>query len=127
MASKQKFELSKTLKLGVGRAYAPGQLMKIGSFMLLTASLALGINAIRLYNNKPANSHSPQVLGAIDKAQANDDETSSQLITYKVVKGDTLFMISQKHNISWTTLATLNNLDAPFTLKPGSTLKIPKQ
>jgi len=123
MNSKRKFELSRKMKLGVGRAYAPGQAMKIGSFSFLTLALILGINAVNIYNNRPQTpNREGQVLGASD----TQSQPGSQFIEYKVQKGDTLFAVAQKFNHSWTTLATLNNLDAPFSLHPGEILKIPK-
>lgn len=70
--------------------------------------------------------NSPAVLGASDVKQPAA-QNDMQFISYTVAKGDTLFNISQKFNISWTTLATLNNLKSPFYLKPGQTLKVPKQ
>jgi hypothetical protein len=64
----------------------------------------------------------PQVLGASDEQNGN---ANLQFIDYKVQKGDTLFNLSQKYNISWTTLATLNNLESPFTLnRPGKLLPL---
>ena len=76
--------------------------------------------------NQPAvNSLNPQILGASD-TKPPDGQGSVQFTAYTVQKGDTLFNISQKFNISWTTMATLNNLKSPFYLKPGQTLKVPK-
>jgi LysM repeat protein len=65
----------------------------------------------------------PQVLGATD---IKKDINLIEFAEYKVQKGDTLFNISQKYNINWATLATLNNLKSPFVLKPGQIIKIPK-
>lgn len=126
MNPKHKFELSRKMKLGVGRAYAPGQLLKLGSFGFLTLAVILGLNAINLYSNRPQTpTQSGQVLGATDQNQSADSATT-RFIEYEVQKGETLFAIAQQFNHSWTTIATLNNLEAPFTLKPGQTLKIPK-
>ena len=45
---------------------------------------------------------------------------------YQVKKGDTLFNISQNFNLSWQTLAEINNLEAPYVLKIGQEIKIPQ-
>ncbi len=126
MNPKRKFELSRKMKLGVGRGYAPGQLLKLGSFGFLALAIMLGVNALSLYKNRPvAEQKNGQVLGASDKASSNNSD-NSQFIQYEVKKGETLFAIAQEFNHSWTTIATLNNLEAPFTLKPGQVLKIPR-
>lgn len=113
------------MKLGVGRAYAPGQAMKLGSFSFLALALILSVNAINIYSNRPQTpAGEGQVLGASDAQTQN--QPGSQFIEYTVKKGDTLFAVAQQFNHSWTTIATLNNLEAPFNLKPGDILQIPK-
>ena len=96
----------------------------------LVLAVALTFNAVRLVikgkNQTSQNAINPEILGASDVKQTNGED-SLQFTTYTILKGDTLFNISQKFNISWTTLATLNNLKSPFYLKPGQTLKVPKQ
>ncbi len=128
--SNKKFELSPRLKSGVGRGYSQNQILKLAAIICLTLALGLTINTVRLVmqnKNQPATeSDQPQVLGASDAKQP-ESITNVQFITYTIQKGDTLFDISQKFSISWTTLASLNNLKSPFYLKPGQTLKIPKQ
>ncbi len=128
---RKKIELCPRLKLGVGRNRGQNQLLKIGAVICLTLALGLTLNAVRLVfgskqvQNQALNSAVPQVLGASD-VKTETTTPQAQFMEYKVSKGDTLFNVSQKFNISWTTLATLNNLQSPFTLKPGQTIKIPK-
>lgn len=124
--SKKKFELSPRLKLGVGRGYSQNQILKVAAVICLILALGLTLNAFRLMFNSGGQSAAPEVLGASDNEQSGDANTM-EFTSYTVLKGDTLFNISQKFNISWTTLATLNNLKSPFYLKPGQTLKVPKQ
>ncbi len=128
MPSRQKkFELSPRLKLGVGRGYSQNQILKYGAVFCLLLALGLTFNAIRLvFSGKTTASSapSPQVLGESVINKQNSESIEFQ--EYKVKTGDTLFNISQKFNINWTTLATLNNLKSPFSLKPGQTLQIPK-
>jgi len=124
--SHKKFDLSPRLKFGIGRGYSQNQMLKYGAGICLFTALLLTANAIRIIasrSNSPA--LAPQVLGASDTRTEND-VPAVELIEYKVQKGDTLFDISQKYNIDWTTVVTLNNLQSPFTLKAGQIIKIPK-
>ncbi len=126
--NKKRLELSPRLKFGVGRGFSRNRILKITSTLFLILAIGLGINAVLLIfrgNGQDSSQNQPQVLGASDEKTARDLD-QVQFVEYQVVKGDTLFNISQKFNISWTTLATLNNLKAPFALKPGLVLKIPK-
>lgn len=62
-----------------------------------------------------------QILG-----ETTEDQTSApEYVYYVVKKNDTLFNLSQKVNVSWQTIATLNNLEEPYLLKIGQKLKIP--
>ena len=125
---KKKFELSPRLKQGVGRSTSQNKILRISSITFLFLALILAVNAFRLALTKPlAPGIQPaaQVLGASSTTQLNDSG-QVQFIQYKVQKGDTLFNISQQFNISWTTLATLNNLQAPFILQLGQIINIPK-
>lgn len=124
-----KMELSPRLKLGVGRSYGQNQILKFAGLVCLILAAILTINAARLILKNSSNSSAgsaPQVLGASDVKQPSSQPATIEFTTYTVQKGDTLFDISQKFNISWTTLATLNNLKSPFTLKAGQIIKIPK-
>lgn len=127
---KKSFELSPKLKFGVGRGYSPNKILKIFASVSLFLAVILAGNAIRLvFGNKlsvaSAGAVTPQVLGASDTKDSS--EQSIQFTNYTIQKGDTLFNVSQRFNISWTTLATINNLKSPFALKPGQTLQVPKQ
>lgn len=120
---KKNFELSPRLSLSVGRAYSKSKILKISGIVCLLLSLGLTINAINLITSKSGqNPKEGEILGTVDI-----QNTKPEFIEYEVQKGDTLFNLSQKYNISWVTLANLNNLKSPFTLKPGQTIQIPKQ
>jgi LysM repeat protein len=127
--SKNKVRLSPQLKLGVGRGYSKNNLLKYSGFAFLFASLALGIWTVQVVLHRSSttdsptaqnNTANPQVLGATDTK-------ATPFFNYTVQKGDTVFNIAQKYNINWSTLATINNLSSPFTLKPGQVLKVPNQ
>ncbi len=122
---KTKFELSPRLKLGVGRGYSQNQILKLAAILCLVLALGLTVNAIRLMvKGNGQKSPQPEVLGA---STDNSSAPTIEFTSYTVEKGDTLFNISQKLNISWTSLAAINSLKSPFYLKPGQTLKVPKQ
>ena len=123
-ASRKKFELSPRLKLGVGRSQH-NKIFKITAVLCLLLAFGAAGYAFHLIisDNGGAGQSAPQVLGASDVKTSG---SSPQMIEYKITAGDTLFNISQKYNISWTVLATLNNLKSPFILQPGQTLEIPQ-
>ena len=127
---KNKFELSPRLKLGVGRGYSHhNRILKISALLCLILAAGLAFHAIQLvWNSKnvmsTAGAASPQVLGASD---TKTDPSAVEFIEYKVQKGDTLFNVSQKFQINWSTLAALNDLKGSLSLKPGQILKVPKQ
>lgn len=128
---KNQLELSPRLKLGVGKGYSKNKILKTASFLFLIMAMGLALNSLWIVINsdsdkKTANSNQePQVLGASD-IKSSDTNSEIQFLEYKVKKGDTLFNVSQEYKISWMTIATLNNLKSPFSIKPGQTLKIPK-
>jgi LysM repeat protein len=122
-----KIELSPRLKFAVGRGYSPNKILKISAYICLVLAVSLAANAIRIIITGSGNDESAipaQVLGASDTKTQN--ETAVNFIEYKIQNGDTLFNISQKFNINWTTIASINNLSSPFSIKPGQILKIPQ-
>lgn len=124
---KHKVKLSPKLQLGIGRSTAKNNLLPYATMLFLVISTVLGIRAGYMVINKSSNvtPSEPQVLGAQD---TQEPTTTRQLFKeYIVLKGDTVFSIGQKNNVEWTTLATLNGLEAPFTLQTGQILKIPAQ
>lgn len=127
--SKNKIQLSPRLRLGVGRAYSQNHIFKFAAIFCLFLALGLSVHAIWVVFSpeKPqtAENSEPQVLGASD-TKLDTESSNLEFMEYKIQKGDTLFNLSQNFNINWSTLAVLNNLKSPFLLKPGQTLRIPK-
>lgn len=128
---KYKVQLSPKLKLGVGRSTGRASILPYATMIFLVISTVLGIRAgyMVIHKESPssATKPNPQVLGAEDIGTTSSIPTEPLFQEYTVKQGDTIFSIGQKNNIEWTTLATLNGLSAPFTLKPGQIIKIPKQ
>lgn len=122
---KHKVKLSPRLQLGVGRSTGRGSLLPYATMIFLVISGVLAIRAgyMVIHKESPSPTVSePQVLGA------KDTPTDQKLFKdYTVKSGDTVFSIGQANNIEWTTLATLNGLEAPFKLQLGQILKIPQQ
>lgn len=121
--NRNKIKLSPRLRWGIGRQGLNVNFFKIGGGIFLAISSILVIRAgYLLLSGNDSSQEQPQVLGAVDNPAQETAFTE-----YKVKSGDTLFTISKDYNMQWTALATLNNLQAPFALKIGQTLKIPKQ
>jgi hypothetical protein len=123
--SRNKVKLSPQLQLGVGRGFSKQNYLKYIGFVFLGLSLIITARTVILFSEKTA--PNPQVLGADDQDTANQQTNTSGFIEYTVKSGDTIFNIGQSYKISWTTIATMNGLSSPFTLKIGQTLKIPQQ
>lgn len=51
----------------------------------------------------------------------------AQLVPRKVKKGDTLFELAAKGNVSWKKLAKANKIKAPYVLVSGQTILVPKK
>lgn len=51
----------------------------------------------------------------------------SPQFTHLVRPGDTLFKISLQYGVLWTSIATANDIAAPYVIYPGQTLEIPGQ
>ena len=64
-------------------------------------------------------SGSPQVRDLSDARQAV--ESSPQ---YTVKAGDTLYGIAWQHNMDYRQLAAMNNIDAPYQIRPGQTIAL---
>lgn len=64
-------------------------------------------------------SGAPQVRDLSDARQAV--ESSPQ---YTVKAGDTLYGIAWQHNMDYRQLAAMNNIDAPYQIRPGQTIAL---
>ncbi|HEX9503921.1 MAG TPA: LysM peptidoglycan-binding domain-containing protein [Patescibacteria group bacterium] len=73
----------------------------------------------------PAGSQEKQVLG-VTTSSIPTVPVESQFTEYTVKNGDTLFNISQKYNVRWDSIASINNLPEPYVLHAGTSLKIPQ-
>ncbi|MDT8307074.1 MAG: LysM peptidoglycan-binding domain-containing protein [Anaerolineae bacterium] len=62
-------------------------------------------------------------VGQVLKIPASD--TTPAQITHTVQPRETLFLISLHYGVPWMTIASANNLTAPYVIYPGQTLVIP--
>lgn len=124
---RNRLQLSPRLRLGIGRNNSKNSILRYSSHLFILIAIALSINTFRLLlkNTDPNLSNHPQVLGISDTKSSKENTNEAEFDTYKVKKGDTLFNIAQNFQISWTTLATLNNIQSPFSVTPGQELKVP--
>ncbi|MDB4939862.1 MAG: hypothetical protein JWO40_287 [Candidatus Doudnabacteria bacterium] len=128
---KTKFKLSQNLKLGIQGPSSQGTFFKVGGVFFLLFSLFLVKNIYQSLNSNsvitPSSSvqtTQPKVLGAFDQQTPKNSATAPVASNYTVQKGDTLFNIAQSQNVNWVVIATLNDLKAPYNLKPGTVLKL---
>lgn len=121
---KHKVKLSPRLQLGVGRSSNRANLLPYATaiFLVISGVLAVRAGYMVIHRSSTVTPANPQVLGAEDTPVIGN-----LFKEYTVKTGDTVFSIGQQHNIEWTTLATLNGLEAPFKLQAGQVLKIPQQ
>jgi murein DD-endopeptidase MepM/ murein hydrolase activator NlpD len=59
------------------------------------------------------------------QAKAQGASSSEQTLTYKVVKGDTLFSIAKTYGVSVEALRSANKLKSSSVIKPGNLLSLP--
>lgn len=124
MLPKSKIRLSRHLHAQTTPYPEIGRWVRRGVFFFIIL-LATGIYfAARPHgqeNNTPGQeTPSKQILGEQDPA-------AIEYFTYDVKRGDTLFNLAQRYNISWQTLAELNGLKEPYLLKVGQKIKVPGQ
>lgn len=101
-------------------------------FLLISTGLAFNLwpknsDILATVNNKTTQTLAQtekQVLGAATFEVL--EESGAQFTQYTVKDGDTLFNISQKYNIRWDSIAQINNLNEPYVLQIGQSLRIPQ-
>ncbi len=86
-------------------------------FFIFLATAAVGIYFAARPSASIEAKPEKQVLGEV--------AAPAEMMIYQIGQGDTLFNVSQKYEISWQTLAEINNLSEPYILKVGQKLKIP--
>ncbi len=86
------------------------------AWQLLYKAMAMHIAILFL----SACAHDPYSVVIIDAAGSNSSETH----TYKVKKGDTLYSIAFRHDITVGELARLNSIQAPHTIFIGQELLV---
>lgn len=116
---KNRIRLSRSLHAQTTPYPEAGRLIK-RSLMLFIVILIVGIYLLAKPEHPKDASPSPkQILGE------QESSTSPEYQIYEVKKGDTLFNLSQKYEVSWQTLAEINRLEEPYILRVGQKLKVP--
>lgn len=119
----KKLELNKKLTCESGRVYKKNYLLKLLTISTLLLFFILIFNSLHISLNYKNPFGKPKVLGI---STAQDINNQIEFIEYTVNTKDTIFSIGQKFEISWQTLATINNLKSPFYMTAGTKIKIPK-
>lgn len=81
-------------------------------------------NSRKIYNHKNENKPEYKAKHNVDSANKSEKKQQNNQIT--VLKGETLFSISKKHNVLMRDLIKENDLEAPYNLKAGDKLIVPQ-
>lgn len=122
MIPKNKIRLSKSLRRQINPYPEAGVWVK-RSLFFLALFLLIGIYFIAKPET-PNNNSSENNLAP--KAILGEQEEQTEGYTFYTIKnGDTLFNVSQRHNVDWQEVAQLNNLEEPYIVRPGQEIRIP--
>ncbi len=95
---------------------------------LLKISKQYGVPLKELMYKNDYNDASTIVEGRIIviPLKSKDEDTKVENLRYKVVKGDTLYQIANKHNVKLKDIVTINNLSNNSFLELGQIIILPK-
>lgn len=117
-----RIKLAPRLLMGVGRQ---GNWDKIAKRALAASAVAGFIFLVGQSMDLSENEPKSQVLGV--QVSNSGQQGSGPFAEHAIASGETLFSIAQNYDMSWTALATLNNLEPPFVITPGQIIKVPRQ
>ncbi|MCA9937285.1 MAG: LysM peptidoglycan-binding domain-containing protein, partial [Anaerolineales bacterium] len=86
--------------------------------------LAYGISWVQIAEANGIVNPNQIVVGQVLKIPANAPGIAPEFV-HKVEPGETLFLISLRYGVVWTTIAEKNNITAPYVIYPGQELVIP--
>ena len=118
MIPKNRIRLSRSLHAQT-TPYPEAKKWVASGFFLIIVILAGGIYMVARPRSSAEQPQSAQ------KQILGEQEKAPEYLAYVVKKGDTLFNLSQRYELSWQTLAQINNLQEPYILKVGQKLKVP--
>jgi len=119
MLPKSKIRLSRSLRAQTTPYPEVSRWIKRGLFVL-SFILAAGIYmAAKPHQATTTDNQPKQILG--------EQKRQAEYLDHIVKRGETLFNISQTYGLSWQTLAEINELREPYTLRLGQKLKIPQK
>lgn len=119
MLPKSPIRLSRNLRSQTTPYPDAGRLLKRAAFLILILLLA----GIYFFTRKEQTNQEAAIPRQILGEQQEAPKT--EFIIHKIKTGDTLFNLSQKYEVSWQTLAEINNLEEPYVLRVGQEIKIP--
>ena len=91
---------------------------------LFRIGLAYGISWVQIAEANGIVNPNQIVVGQVLKIPANAPGIAPEFV-HKVEPGETLFLISLRYGVVWTTIAEKNNITAPYVIYPGQELVIP--
>jgi LysM repeat protein len=118
--NQKRIKLSRQLKWSVGKAQHTGNYLWAVGGLCLVVAVGFLVHTNRILRTDAQ----PTVLGA-STTVLPEATPAIEFESYEVARGDTLFTISQHYDVPTETLAQLNDIKPPFTLKAGETIKIP--
>lgn len=122
MLPKNKIRLSRHLRAQTTPHPKAGLYLR-RSILVLILLLGVGIYFFTRHSSEQLGNEDTYPPGS--KQILGEQQREPEFTAYKVSRGDTLFNLAQKYNISWQTLAEINNLKEPYILKIGQEIKIP--
>jgi len=79
----------------------------------------------RIYPGQRLNMKPGQEAPAsLSSKSRSSSSTTSRPDSIKVKKGDSLYLLSKRYNVSTKQLASINGLKSPYIIQPGQTLKL---
>lgn len=82
-------------------------------------------SSISSSNSSTSSSTSSSSTSSTSSSSTSSSTSSSSYLQYTVQPGDYLYLIGQKFNVPWQTIAQANNIQSPYVLYVGEVLQIP--
>ena len=92
---------------------------------LFKLSEQYGVSLKALMHKNKFNDANRKVEGEVIIIPMKSNNIKNNIVSYKVIKGDTLYKIARNYNVNVIDIISINNLDNPYLLKPNQIILIP--